>query len=127
MSYLGLGALRIQPLGYNWWDGSARYRSEDFMGDWAGLPHNCVGPGTATPSDLPADGGSCFTAFFPFIGRKQYGCATKSVEGGIGEPYVKCVPVILKGEGFDFISPILRIVITAAIAWVGYGALGGKK
>lgn len=65
----------------------------------------------------PDDGATCYMAAFPFLGRKRYGCGSDTYQDGYGKPYLRCEPVILKGEGFDFVSQPLRVAITAALAY----------
>jgi hypothetical protein len=108
-------------MGYNIFSGGANYyqpSAVDLAASGTGLPVNCVGPGGQQTSNLPASGGTCFMLEFPFIGKKQYGCGSEVIEGGWGNPYVECVPLILQGGDFDFFSPLIRIAATGAIAWV---------
>jgi hypothetical protein len=102
----GLGAVRL-PFSGTTGSGAASLSAADLTADARNLPQNCSNGGGAIPRDLPADGETCFMAQFPFIGRKVYGCASMVAEGGFGDPYVGCEPVILKGGGgFDFFTPL---------------------
>jgi hypothetical protein len=124
----GLGAVRLPFLGYNWFTGRPNYRPfEGVTAPQSGnLPQNCSNGGGAIPRDLPADGGMCFMAEFPFIGRKVYGCDSAVVEGGYGDPYISCEPVILKSGGGFGIEPLIRLGATAACALVLFGLVGRR-
>lgn len=90
-----------------------------------GMPVNCdIGLDSGgVRKGLPADGASCFTAIFPFVGTLQYGCGSGTYAGGYGQPYAKCVPPFLKGEGLVSFDLPIRIGVTGLLAYLLLGGL----